>query len=108
MDASSDAVFPLRFKICKICKAVSCPSYPQTLVNVELPNKPGLKEGIMASPVLAEAITKEEEMLGGDGRVRRPAGGFGENAGIIRRVLQIFNIYLTNPRENRYNKYVDQ
>ena len=52
-----------------------CPSYPQTLVNVELANQPGLKEAIMGSQALAEAVRREEEALGGDGRVLvRPSG----------------------------------
>ena len=52
-----------------------CPSYPQTLVNVQLPNQPGYKEAVMASGELAEAIRREEELLGGDGRVLvRPSG----------------------------------
>ena len=52
-----------------------CPSYPQTLVNVELPNQPGLKEKIMSSQALRDAVAKEEEALGGDGRVLvRPSG----------------------------------
>jgi len=52
-----------------------CPSYPQTLLNVALPNRPGLKEAVMASEVLKEAVAKEEEQLGGDGRVLvRPSG----------------------------------
>ena len=52
-----------------------CPSYPQTLVNVKLPNQAGLKEQIMASGALAEAVRREEELLGGDGRVLvRPSG----------------------------------
>jgi len=52
-----------------------CPSYPQTLINVELPNRPGLKEDVMASAALAEAVAREEEQLGGDGRVLvRPSG----------------------------------
>ena len=46
-----------------------CPSYPQTLLNVQLPNQPGLKEAVMGSEALAEAIRREEEALGGDGRV---------------------------------------
>ena len=55
--------------------AAICPSYPQTLVNVDLPNQPGLKEGIMASEALGEAVRREEEALGGDGRVLvRPSG----------------------------------
>jgi phosphoglucosamine mutase len=42
---------------------------------VELPNQPGLKEGIMTSQALSEAIAREEEALGGDGRVLvRPSG----------------------------------
>ena len=55
--------------------AAICPSYPQTQVNVDLPNQPGLKEGIMASEALGEAVRREEEALGGDGRVLvRPSG----------------------------------
>ena len=52
-----------------------CPSYPQTLVNVKLENRPGLKETVMASPALAEAVRKEEELLGGEGRVLVRASG---------------------------------
>ena len=52
-----------------------CPSYPQVLINVKLENKPGLKEAVMASPELASAIRKEEEALGGDGRVLVRASG---------------------------------
>ncbi len=52
-----------------------CPSYPQSLVNVELPNRPGLKEAVMASEDLQNAIRREEEALGGSGRVlARPSG----------------------------------
>ncbi len=52
-----------------------CPSYPQTLVNVGLPNTPGCKEAVMNSPALREATQREEEALGGDGRVLvRPSG----------------------------------
>ena len=52
-----------------------CPSYPQTLINVELPNQPGLKERIMNSEELLGAVRREEEKLGGDGRILvRPSG----------------------------------
>ena len=52
-----------------------CPSYPQTLVNVQLPNQPGLKEQVVGSDTLRLAIQREEEALGGDGRVLvRPSG----------------------------------
>ena len=52
-----------------------CPSYPQTLVNVELPNQPGLKDRVMASQELQDAVRREEEILGGDGRILlRPSG----------------------------------
>ena len=52
-----------------------CPSYPQTLVNVQLANQPGLKEKVMACGELAEAVRREEELLGGEGRVLvRPSG----------------------------------
>ena len=46
-----------------------CATYPQVLVNVEVPHSGGVKEKIMASPELAEAVKREEEALGGDGRV---------------------------------------
>ena len=52
-----------------------CPSYPQTLVNVELLNQPGLKDQVMASQELQDAVRREEEILGGDGRILlRPSG----------------------------------
>ena len=52
-----------------------CATYPQVLVNVEVPHSGGVKEKIMASAELAEAVKREEEALGGDGRVLvRPSG----------------------------------
>ncbi len=52
-----------------------CATYPQVLVNVEVPHSGGVKEKIMASPELADAVKREEEALGGDGRVLvRPSG----------------------------------
>lgn len=52
-----------------------CPSYPQTLINVQLENKPGLKETVMNSDELRCAVKKEEEFLGGEGRILvRPSG----------------------------------
>ncbi len=52
-----------------------CPSYPQVLINVPLENKAGLKESIMNSDALREAVRKEEETLGGEGRILvRPSG----------------------------------
>lgn len=52
-----------------------CATYPQVLVNVEVPHSGGVKEKIMASTELAEAVKREEEALGGDGRVLvRPSG----------------------------------
>ena len=55
--------------------AAICPSYPQTLVNVKLANQPGLKEAVMACRELAESVRREEELLGGEGRVLvRPSG----------------------------------
>lgn len=52
-----------------------CATYPQVLVNVEVPHSGGVKEKIMASPELAEAVKREEEALGSEGRVLvRPSG----------------------------------
>ena len=42
---------------------------------VEVPHSGGVKEAIMASPALAEAVKREEEALAGAGRVLvRPSG----------------------------------
>jgi len=52
-----------------------CPQYPQVLQNVKLENVAGLKEQIMASPQLAEAVQKEEAAMAGEGRVLVRASG---------------------------------
>ena len=52
-----------------------CASYPQVLVNLEVPHSGGVKEKIMASPALKEAVKKEEEALNGAGRVLVRASG---------------------------------
>lgn len=55
--------------------AAVCPSYPQTLINVQLENRPGLKEAVMDSDELRCAVRTEEEFLGGEGRILvRPSG----------------------------------
>ena len=52
-----------------------CATYPQVLVNVEVPHSGGVKEKIMASAELADAVKREEEALGDTGRVLvRPSG----------------------------------
>lgn len=52
-----------------------CPSYPQTLINVQLENKAGVKDAVMNSEELRTAVRKEEEHLGGEGRILvRPSG----------------------------------
>ena len=48
-----------------------CATYPQELVNVEVPHSGGVKEKIMASAELADAVKREEEAMGGDGRDRK-------------------------------------
>lgn len=54
---------------------VCCPEYPQVLLNVEVDHARGVKEAMMESPALQEAIRKEEEALSGEGRVLvRPSG----------------------------------
>ncbi|MCI2056658.1 MAG: phosphoglucosamine mutase [Oscillibacter sp.] len=52
-----------------------CSVYPQVLINVEVPHTGGVKETIMASRELSEAVNREEEALGGDGRVLVRASG---------------------------------
>ena len=55
--------------------ASCCAVYPQVLVNVEVPHSGGVKETIMASQALADAVKEEEEALGGSGRVLVRASG---------------------------------
>ena len=44
-------------------------------MNVEVPHSGGVKEKIMASAELAEAVKREEDALGNEGRVLvRPSG----------------------------------
>lgn len=51
-----------------------CKVYPQTLVNVAVPDK-AAKERIMASQALKDAVAQQEERLAGQGRVLvRPSG----------------------------------
>lgn len=52
-----------------------CATYPQILVNLEVSHSGGVKEKIMASPELAEAVKREEEALNGAGRVLVRASG---------------------------------
>ena len=52
-----------------------CASYPQVLVNVEVPHSGGVKEKIMASRELEEAVKREESALNGEGRVLVRASG---------------------------------
>ncbi|MCI8398404.1 MAG: phosphoglucosamine mutase [Oscillibacter sp.] len=52
-----------------------CPAYPQVLLNLEVPNSGGVKEKIMESRELAEAVKKEEEDLAGAGRILVRASG---------------------------------
>ena len=55
--------------------AACCATYPQVLVNVEVPHSGGVKEKIMASDALKEAVKQEEDALSGEGRVLvRPSG----------------------------------
>ncbi len=52
-----------------------CAVYPQVLINVEVPNEAGVKESMMASTALKEAVEREENALSGAGRILvRPSG----------------------------------
>ena len=55
--------------------ASCCATYPQVLINVEVPHSGGVKEKIMASQDLADAVRREEEALAGAGRVLVRASG---------------------------------
>ena len=52
----------------------ACPRYPQVLINVPVADN-DVKKAAMASPLLAQAVAREEEVLGDEGRVLvRPSG----------------------------------
>ena len=52
----------------------SCPRYPQVLINIPVADN-DVKKAVMASPLLAQAVRREEEALSGGGRVLvRPSG----------------------------------
>lgn len=52
-----------------------CATYPQVLINVEVPHSGGVKEKIMDSQELEAAVKAEEEALAGAGRVLVRASG---------------------------------
>ena len=60
----------------KASKLVSvCAVYPQELVNVSVSHQRGVKEAIMDSQALKDAVKSEEKALGGEGRILvRPSG----------------------------------
>ena len=52
-----------------------CAVYPQELVNVSVSHQRGVKEAIMDSQALKDAVKSEEKALGGEGRILvRPSG----------------------------------
>lgn len=52
-----------------------CATYPQVLINVEVPHSGGVKEKIMASQELKEEVAREEAALAGAGRILVRASG---------------------------------
>ena len=75
-----------------------CASYPQTLINVEVPHSGGVKEQIMASQELAEAVKREEEALAGEGRVLVRASG---TEALIRVMVEAKKEEISNSTANR-------
>ena len=52
----------------------ACPRYPQVLINIPVADN-DVKKAAMASPLLGQAVQREEEALSGEGRVLvRPSG----------------------------------
>ena len=52
----------------------ACPRYPQVLINIPVADN-DVKKAVMSSPLLAQAVQREEEALAGEGRVLvRPSG----------------------------------
>ena len=52
----------------------TCPRYPQVLINIPVADN-DVKKAVMASPLLAQAVEREEAALAGEGRVLvRPSG----------------------------------
>ena len=52
-----------------------CTVYPQVLLNVAVPHSGGVKEKIMASEALRDAVSREEAALAGAGRILVRASG---------------------------------
>ena len=53
----------------------ACPQYPQVLLNVPVSAERGVKEAVMASGRLKDAVAEEEQQLHGEGRILvRPSG----------------------------------
>ena len=52
-----------------------CAQYPQELINVKLPDEPGVKESILQSDILKAAIAEQENLLAGEGRILIRASG---------------------------------
>ena len=52
-----------------------CAQYPQELINVKLEDEPGSKERVLNSVVLKDAITEQEKLLAGEGRILIRASG---------------------------------
>lgn len=51
-----------------------CPRYPQVLINIPVADN-DVKKAVMANPLLAQAVEREEGALNGEGRVLvRPSG----------------------------------
>ena len=78
-----------------------CATYPQVLVNLEVPHSGGVKEKIMASPELAEAVKREEDALAGAGRILVRASG---TEALIRVMVEAKT---TEIAENTADKLVD-
>lgn len=78
-----------------------CATYPQVLENIEVPHSGGVKERIMASAELAEAIRKEEEALAGEGRILVRASG---TQALIRVMVEAKTIEIA---QNTTTKLVD-
>ena len=52
----------------------TCPRYPQVLINIPVADN-DVKKAVMANPLLAQAIQREEAALNGEGRILvRPSG----------------------------------
>ena len=83
--------------------ASCCAQYPQVLINVEVPHSGGIKEKIMASAELSEAVGREEAELESSGRVLVRASG---TEALIRVMVEAKTVEKAEQVANRLTNFI--